>query len=44
VEELLAALGAQPKGPIPAFEALLRIKVSGGVPVQSEIVAVHRQM
>jgi hypothetical protein len=44
VEELLAALGAQPKGPIPAFEALLRVKVSGGVPVQSEIVAVHRQM
>ena len=44
VEELLAAMGAQPKGPIPTFEALLRVKVSGGVPVQSEIVAVHRQM
>jgi len=44
VEELLAALGTQPKGPIPAFEALLRVKVSGGVPVQSEIVAVHRQL
>jgi hypothetical protein len=44
VEELLAALGAPPKGPIPAFEALLKVKVSGGVPVQSEILAVHRQM
>jgi len=44
VEELLAALGTQPKGPIPTFEALLKVKVSGGVPVQSEIVAVHRQM
>jgi hypothetical protein len=44
VEDLLAALGTQPKGPIPTFEALLRVKVSGGVPVQSEIVAVHRQM
>ena len=44
VEELLAALGTQPNGPIPTFEALLRVKVSGGVPVQSEIVAVHRQM
>jgi hypothetical protein len=44
VEELLAAMGAQTKGPIPTFEALLRVKVSGGVPVQSEIVAVHRQM
>jgi len=43
VEELLAALGT-PKGPIPTFEALLKVKVSGGVPVQSEIVAVHRQM
>jgi hypothetical protein len=44
VEELLAALGIQPRGPIPTFEALLRVKVSGGVPVQTEIVAVHRQM
>jgi len=44
VEELLAALGTKPKGPIPTFEALLRVKVSGGVPVQTEIVAVHRQM
>ena len=44
VEELLSAMGAPPKGPIPTFEALLKVKVSGGVPVQSEIVAVHREM
>ena len=44
VEDLLAALGTQPNGPIHTFEALLRVKVSGGVPVLSEIVAVHRQM
>ncbi|HUJ20260.1 MAG TPA: hypothetical protein VLX58_02005 [Bryobacteraceae bacterium] len=43
VEELFAALGVRPKDPTPAFEALLKIKVSGGVPVQSEIVTVHRQ-
>ena len=42
VEEMLAVLGTQPKGSIPTFEALLKVKVSGGVPVQSEIVAVHR--
>jgi hypothetical protein len=42
VEELLGALGVPPKGPFPPFEALLRVKVSGGVPVQSNLVAVHR--
>jgi hypothetical protein len=43
VEELLAALGASTRGPVPAFEALLRVKVSGGVPMQSELAAVHRK-
>jgi len=42
LEELLVALGAPTKGPFPPFEALLRVKVSGGVPVQSDLVAVHR--
>jgi len=42
LEELLVALGAPAKGPLPPFEALLRVKVSGGVPVQSDLVAVHR--
>jgi hypothetical protein len=43
LEELFAALGAPPRGPVPAFEALLRVKVSGGVPVQSELLAVRRK-
>ena len=42
VEELFSALGAPPKNPIPRFEALLKVKVSGGVPVQTEIVSVRR--
>ena len=28
IEELLTALGAPPRGPAPAFEALLRVKIS----------------
>ena len=42
LEELLGALGAPVKGPLPQFEAVLRVKVSGGVPVQSDVVAVRR--
>jgi hypothetical protein len=42
LEELLGALGAPSKGPFPPFEAVLRVKVSGGVPVHSDLVAVHR--
>ncbi len=42
VEELLGALGVPANGPFPPFEAVLRVKVSGGVPVQSDLVAVHR--
>jgi len=42
LEELLGALGAPAKGPFPPFEAVLRVKVSGGVPVHSDLVAVHR--
>lgn len=41
LEELLGALGIPAKGPFPPFEAVLRVKVSGGVPVQSDLVAVH---
>jgi len=41
LEELLVAMGAPAKGPFPPFEALLHVKVSGGVPVHSELVAVH---
>jgi hypothetical protein len=40
VEELIAALGT----PAPsAFEALLRVKINGGVPVQKELLSVHRK-
>ena len=42
LEELLTALGVPSKGPFPPFEALLRVKVSGGVPIHSDLVAVHR--
>jgi len=40
VEDLLAKLGGNRRR-IPAFEALLRVKVSGGVPVQSDLLALH---
>jgi hypothetical protein len=38
VRTLLAKLATQRNRPLPYFEALLRIKVSGGVPVQPELV------
>jgi hypothetical protein len=41
LEQLYAKLGASARRRIPAFEALLWVKVSGGVPVQSELLAVH---
>lgn len=43
VEKLLGALDASPRGAVPPFEALLRVKVSDGVPVESELVAAHRK-
>jgi hypothetical protein len=42
LEELLSVLGARSKRPFPQFEAVLRVRVSGGVPVQSDLVTVHR--
>ena len=41
LEELLARLGVSGGRRVPPFEALLRVKVSGGVPVQSDLLAVH---
>lgn len=38
VEELLAKLGGRAADP---FEAVLRVRVSGGVPVQAEVVALR---
>jgi hypothetical protein len=41
LDELISKLGASARHPIPPFEALLRVKVSGGVPVQSELLSLH---
>ncbi len=41
VQKLLEALGCPPRGPVPYFEALLKTGITGGVPMQSEILAVH---
>jgi hypothetical protein len=41
VEELFAALGVPPKSPVPAFAALLRVKIGNGAPVESELLAMH---
>jgi len=41
VEELISKLGPSARRRIPPFEALLRVKVSGGVPVQSELLSLH---
>ncbi|MBI1792534.1 MAG: helix-turn-helix domain-containing protein [Acidobacteria bacterium] len=42
LQPLLARLGAPENGPVPSFEAIIRVKVSGGVPVQTELVALHK--
>jgi len=41
VEKLVSRMGRSPSGKIVPFECLLRVKVSQGVPVQSEILALH---
>jgi len=41
VDELISRLGPAARRRVPPFEALLRVKVSGGVPVQSELLSVH---
>ena len=41
LDELMLRLGPAAHGYVPPFEALLKVKVSGGVPVQSELMAVH---
>jgi hypothetical protein len=41
VENLLNRIGRQASGKIVPFEAILRVKVSQGVPVQSEIIALR---
>jgi hypothetical protein len=41
LDELISKLGPSARRRVPPFEALLRVKVSGGVPVQSELVSLH---
>lgn len=41
VEELLKRISGSATGKVAPFEAVLRVKVSGGVPVGSEVVAFH---
>ncbi len=41
VSELFSALHVRPGDPVPPFEALLRAKIEGGVPVQSELLFAH---
>jgi len=43
VEELLQKSGRSNSGGIAPFEAVIRVKVSRGVPVSSEVVALHRR-
>lgn len=43
VEEMLARSGVSSGAPIVPFEAVVRARISGGVPVQSELVALHSQ-
>lgn len=42
VQALLSRLSVKNGEPMPRFEAVLRFTVQGGLPVQPEIVAVHR--
>jgi hypothetical protein len=41
VKDLLARLHIRPNQVMLPFEALLRIRIEGGVPVESEVVSVH---
>lgn len=43
VEEMLARSGAPAGAPVTPFEAVVRTRISGGVPVQSDLVALHSQ-
>jgi hypothetical protein len=42
VNDLLSRLKLKPGGTLPWFESLLRVKMEGGVPVQTELVFVHQ--
>jgi hypothetical protein len=41
LDELISKLGSGARRRVPPFEGLLRVKVSGGVPVQSDLLSLH---
>ena len=43
IDELLLRLNGNSTSDVVPFEAVLRIKVSRGVPVQSQLVALHKR-
>ncbi len=43
VDQLLKQAGESPSGGVAPFEAIIHVKVSRGVPVQSELVALHKR-
>jgi hypothetical protein len=43
VNDLLARLSVTKASDLKPFEALLRVKIARGVPVETELVAVHRR-
>ncbi|HEY1342968.1 MAG TPA: hypothetical protein VGF59_35945 [Bryobacteraceae bacterium] len=43
LKDLVARAGTLRSGAVSPFEAVIRVKVTGGVPVESQIVALHRR-
>jgi hypothetical protein len=43
-EDLVKRIGGPASGKIAPFECVVRVKVTHGVPVQAELVAVHRRI
>jgi hypothetical protein len=43
LEELLSKLGTRPRNVVGPFEALLRVKVTRGVPVGTQLLAVRKR-
>ncbi|MGA2738513.1 MAG: helix-turn-helix domain-containing protein [Bryobacteraceae bacterium] len=41
LDELISRLGPAARRQVPPFEALIRVKVSGGVPVQADLLSLH---
>lgn len=43
VEDLLARLTGSKTGQLTPFEAVIRVKVARGVPVEADLVALHQR-